>query len=279
MGTVGWIGRLRAAVRFLPCLLLLAGGLVGCGEPVATLEPVFLRAAGSMAMSPLITELAAAFHNQSPLASLDVRALGSQYGLDSLRAGEVDLAFVSWLPAELDPNWHTVPIARDGVAVIVHPTNPVDVLGILQLQDLFGGRIHDWKAVGGGAAQGTVQPVSREHGSGTRAAFESLAMADRPVTPLAVLAPSSDAVMQYVSEHPGAIGYLSMGGAARGVKVLKIEGELPTAETAGRGSYPLTREFWLVTDGPPSGAVRDFVDFVRGPAGQQVVGQRYGRIK
>ena len=279
MASVGWNCRLRAAKRFLPWLLLLASALVGCGEPVATPEPVFLRAAGSVAMNPLITELATAFHDRSPLVSLDVRGLGSQYGLDSLRAGQVDLAFVSWLPAELDPNWRTVPIARDGIAVIVHSSNVVDELGILQLQDLFSGRVYGWQAVGGRAAQGSVQPVSREQGSGTRAAFESLAMSDRPVTPLAVLAPSSDAVIQYIAEHPNAIGYVSMGWATTGAKVLKIEGELPTAETAGRGSYPLTRELWLVTDGPPSGAVQDFVEFVLGPAGQQVVGRRYGRIK
>ncbi|MFN2167901.1 MAG: substrate-binding domain-containing protein, partial [Anaerolineae bacterium] len=148
-----------------------------------------------------------------------------------------------------------------------------------QLQDLFGGRAYEWVAVGGRVAQGSVQPVSREDGSGTRAAFEALVMGDQPVTPLAVVAPSPQAVVEYVAGHSQALGYVSMDQVTPGVKVLRIEGELPTPETASQGSYPLSHELWVVTVDPPPEAVRGFLDFVRGPAGQQIVGQSFGRIK
>jgi phosphate transport system substrate-binding protein len=124
-----------------------------------------------------------------------------------------------------------------------------------------------------------VQPVSREEGSGTRMGFEALVMEGRQVTPLAVVASSSQAMVEYVASHPNAIGYVSVGYVSPEVKALKIEGELPTPETAGRGSYPLTRELWLVTSAPPSEPVQGFVNFALGPAGQQIVGQRYGRIR
>jgi phosphate transport system substrate-binding protein len=124
-----------------------------------------------------------------------------------------------------------------------------------------------------------VQPVSREEGSGTREAFELLVMLDERVSPMAVVVPSSESVVEYVAVHPQAIGYVSQGHVTPSVKVLAIEGELPSASTAGQGIYPITREFWLVTAEPPSTEVEDFVRFVVGPIGQQIVGRRYGRVR
>jgi phosphate transport system substrate-binding protein len=232
-----------------------------------------------MAMSPLVSDLAAAFSSQSTGVHLDVTGLGTLYGLEALRAGRADVALASWLPPDLDADWQTVAIARDGIAIIVHPTNPVKELGLLQLRDLFGGRTYEWRGAGGQTSQGQVQPVSREEGSGTRAAFEALVMDGWPLTPLAVVAPSSQAVVEYVAEHPGSIGYVSMGAVSPGVKVLTVEGELPSKGSAGQGSYPLTRELWLVTGNRPARAVQDFLDFALGPAGQEIVGRRSGRIR
>lgn len=264
--------------RFVALALLLF--LVACGEPVLTPpEPVFLQASGSTALAPLVAELAAAYAERDPLVTVEVSGLGTAYGLDALRRGEADIALASWLPADLPSSWLATPIARDGIAVIVHPDNPLDGLGLLQLQDLFGGRAYEWSAVGGRVAQGSVQPVSREQGSGTRAAFEVLVMGDQPVTPLAVVAPSPQAVVEYVAGHTHALGYVSMRQVTPDVKALKIEGELPTPETASQGSYPLSHELWLVTADPPPEAVQRFLDFVRGPAGQQIVGRSFGRIK
>jgi phosphate transport system substrate-binding protein len=261
-------------------LLLTVGILLGaCGEPVATPAPVDLRAAGSTAMYPLVVDLATAFTEQSPLVSLEVLGLGTHYGLDALRAGDVDLALASWLPGDLGAAWRATAVARDGIAIVVHPSNSLAGLGLLQLQDLFSGRAYEWQAVGGRAAQGEVQPVSREEGSGTRAAFEALVMQEQTVTPLAIVAPSSRAVVEYVASHPGSIGYVSMAHVTPDVKVLSLEGELPTPQTAGQASYPLTRELWLVTADAAPPAVENFVLFAVSPAGQQIVEQRYGRIR
>lgn len=264
-----------AHLLFLSVLLTL---LIACGQPAATPEPVYLRAVGSTAMIPLLNDLAAAFHEQFPTISLEVIGLGTQAGLEALRRGETDLALASWLPAEMEPGWRATAVARDGIAVIVHPSNPADGIGLLQLQDLFSGRAYEWPAVGVPLAQSLVQPVSREEGSGTRAAFEALVMGDRPVTPRAVVVPSSQAVVEYVAAQPGAIGYVGMAWVSSSVKVLKVEGGLPTPLNTEQGSYALTRELWLVTADPPSEAVQQFLNFALSPAGQQIVGRRYGRI-
>jgi len=269
----------RVAGFALGVLLLTVGLLAACGEPLATPEPVFLRAVGSTAMAGLATELADHFTEQEPLVSIEVVGLGTRFGLDELAAGRADMALVSWLPADLGAQWQMTAIARDGIAIIVHPSNRVDGLGMLQLRDLFSGRVHEWSGVGGERSLGPVQVVSREAGSGTRNAFETLVMQERAVTPLAIVAPSSDAVIEYVATHPGAIGYVSMGKLTPRVKVLSIEGELPTPRGAESASYPLSRDLWLVTAVSPPKQVGAFRRFVLSPAGQQVVGQSLGRIR
>jgi phosphate transport system substrate-binding protein len=261
-------------------VLLIAGALiVGCGEPMATPEPVFLTATGSTSMSPLVSDLAAAFTEQAPRINITVTGSGSQYGLDALYAGRSDIALVSWLPAGLGTGWRATAIARDGIAVIVHPSNPVEGLGLLQIQDLFSGRAYEWAAVGGLSAQGPAQPVIREEGSGTAAAFEALVMEGQRITPRAIVAPSSQAVVDYVAQHANSIGYVSMAYGSPQVRALKVEGEFPTPETASRGSYALSRELWLVTADPVPEPVQQFLAFALSPAGQEIAAKRYGKIR
>lgn len=271
--------------RLVPVLLLLFL-VVGCGEPLATPEPVFVQASGSTAMVPLVAELAAAYGEESPLVTIEVEGTGTSFGLEALRAGEADVALASWLPSAFGEGegWRATAIARDGLAVVVHADNPLEGLGLLQLQDLFSGRTYEWAAVvdlpaGDPLSADEVQPVSREEGSGARAAFEALVMGDQQVTPRAVLLLSPQAVADYVAATPNAVGYVSMGAVRPGVKVLKVEGVLPTPETAAGGGYPLTRELWLVSAEPVPEAVGNFVEFALLPAGQQVVGLRHGRVR
>jgi phosphate transport system substrate-binding protein len=277
-------GRAKARHRLIASACLLLALLAACGQPIITPEPirpVGIRAVGSTTHNPLLTDLATAFSEHTPAISLEVTGGGTQFGLEALRAGEADLALASWLPAEIDPDWQAIAIARDGIAIVVHPTNPINGLGLLQLQDLFSGLAYEWMAVGGQPVPGAgsvAQPVSREAGSGTRAAFETLVMEDRPVSPRAIVVTSSQAVVDYVASHPQAIGYVSTGYLSPAVKALAVEGEDPAPEAVQKSSYPLCRELWLVTGDPPLPAVRQFIDFILSPAGQEIVGQTYVRI-
>jgi len=258
--------------------------VTGCGQLVATPEPVYLRAAGSSTLGPLLVDLADAFARQAPATSLDVTGAGTQFGLEALRGGDAELALASWLPSDpagtqLDAGWQATAIARDGIAVIVHPSNPAKGLGLLQLRDLFGGRAYEWRAVGQAVTPGTVQPVSREMGSGTRAAFEALAMEGEPVSPRAVIAASSQEVVDYVASHPEAIGYVSAAYVSDSVKMLAIEGESLTPETVRQGSYALSRDLWLVTADPALPVVSQFLAFVLSPPGQKIVAQHHVAIQ
>lgn len=268
----------RGLVALTVLLLALLGA---CGQPVVTVEPVHyrLQAAGSTTLGPLVAELAAAFHQHAPSVSLAVDGAGTDYGLEALRSGRVDLALASWLPAGIDPSWQATPIARDGIAVIVHPDNPIQGLGLLQLQDLFGGQAFTWDSVGAPRAQGVVQPVSREEGSGTRAAFEALAMDGQGVTPRAVVVTSGQGMVDYVASNRQAIGYVSIGYLSPAVKALTVEGVAPSSETVRQGSYPLSRELWLVIRNPPPPDVQQFLDFVLSSTGQAIVAGRYAPIR
>jgi phosphate transport system substrate-binding protein len=277
----------RPAPARLALLLSVALIVVACGEPVATPEPIYLSATGATEMAPLVAELAAAFGEEQPTVHLEVSGPGTQYGLNTLYAGETNLALASWLPLDpstpsgraLSSHYRATAIGRDGIAIIVHPDNPVEGIGLLQLQDLFGGRVHDWQAVTPLAAMGQILVVSREDGAGTRAAFESLVMQDQRITPRAIVQSSPQATVDYVADHPGALGYVSMGSVSTAVKVLKIEGDLPSPEGVARGSYVLSRELWLVTADPPPQGVKLFLDFALSPAGQEIVSRQFGRIR
>ena len=264
-------------------LLLLLATLAACGEPVATPQPVFLELAGAPEAAAVIEALAIRFEAETENVSLEVVDPGSSAALDALRAGEVDLAFTSWHPAGLapdpDPAWHATAFARDGLAVIVHPDNPLEGVGLLQLQDLFSGRAGEWAAVGGSVSLGPVHPVVREVGAGARAAFDGLVMEGIDVTPRALVAPSPDAAVAAVAADVRAIGYVSSVLVTPDVKVVEVEGLFPVPETITVGSYPLTYELWLVTEGAPAGTARSLVDWILSPAGQALVGRTFQRVR
>ena len=259
-----------------------------CGTVVAPAKPVTLRVAGSTAMLPLVVDLAAAYEENNPRTRVEIEGGGSRLGLERLEAGEVDLAACSWLPTATDAAavWYSpVPVAWDGIAIVAHARNPVDELTLLQVRSLFAGWTLDWREIGGEEVVPLV--VSREDGSGTRAAFEARVMGEQPVTLTAIVMPSSTAIVQYVAGHVAAIGYVSMSAAsglddAGGngpVKVLRIEGADPAPDTVREGVYHLTRALHLVTRATPSRDVRAFVDFALSPAGQAIIGRRYGRVR
>jgi phosphate transport system substrate-binding protein len=269
--------RMKSCPRL--CIILsavLSVILVGCGATVSPPPPVTLRLAGSTSMQPLLADLSAAYSERAPHVTIIIEGGGSRLGRELAQEGRVDLGLTSWLPAEGDVGW-SVPIALDGIAIVVHPDNPLSGLTLSQLRHIFSGRVWRWQEVDSNYGEITV--VSREDGSGTRAVFENLVMEGQAVTSTAVVMPSSQAVTEYVAEHRRAIGYVSMGHSSPQVKALAVEEITPNATQVADGSYHLTRPLYLVAIREPQGEARAFVEFCLGPAGQAVVGKRYGPVK
>jgi phosphate transport system substrate-binding protein len=269
----------RPDIKHQTALALLALALLAaCGPtPAVTRTPAKLEFAVSLAIQPLMDELVAAYRPTHPYLTFTLYHQNSAQAIDMLWAGQVDLAAVSWLSDDQrDLVWLT-PVALDGVAVVVHPSNPVRTLSVLQLRDVFRGRIAEWSDVGG--PPGEIGVTSRESGSGTRTKFEDTVMEGRNVTVNAVMAPSEQAVLDYVRTVTTAIGYLSSGYLTSTVKALAVEGVPLSAATLADRSYPLTRPLLFVTPEEPQGELRAFVAWVLGPAGQAIVEKKYGRVK
>jgi phosphate transport system substrate-binding protein len=267
----------RRAVRVVFYAFLL-GLFSACVEtPRVTPTPATIRIATSSTLSVLLDDLGDVYHADQPWIAIQAEALNSAGALDVLNSGAVDLAFVAWLPADLDARLWRSPLAYDAVAVIVHPANPVAGLSLAQLRDVYQGRVADWAPFGW---TGELIVVSREEGSGTRAAFEEAVMDGRAVTLNALVQPGSDALIDYVARTPGAIGYVSRGRATDAVKPIAIEGVDPSPVNVANGAYPIGRVLYVVAKSEPSGAARDFVAWLLSDEGQQAIAERgFGAVR
>ncbi len=279
------------------CVLLVLFAAAGCDAiAVRTPEPTTIVIAGSSTMRPVLRELADAFSRQHGDVLFDLRGGGSTLGEEQARAGQITLA-ASVLLAPRDPQTGTpvpdglrrVPIGLDGVALVVHPTNPAGGLSLLQLRDLYAGTVLDWVQVGGG--EGEILLVSREEGSGTRATFEARVMGEMPVSLAAVVMPTSADVVQYVAQNPQAIGYVSRAyvrelldadpdnDADAPVRVLPVEGLSPMLDAIQEQHYALVQPLYLISRRVPQGRVRQFLDFAVSPAGQEIVARYHAPVR
>lgn len=301
---------MRGLVRWAICLLFVTV-LVACDSTtVATPVPTTITIAGSTAMRRLLQDLTAAFSRRNPDVLFVIRGGGSTIGEELVRNGEVDLGASTLFAPETrsdnalapDDGLVRIPIGLDGLALIVHPSNNVDELSLVQVQEIFSGRVLDWLALGGDA--GEIQLVSREDGSGARILFEGRVMGEEGVSLTAVVMPTSSDVVEYVAKNPQSIGYVSrsevteyiadgLGGGATPqvapapsatiappvVKVLSVEGRLPLRAALRSQEYALTNPLYLVTDGQVGARVREFVDFALSPAGQAIVNRYSAPIR
>ena len=257
---------------------------VGC-QPAPTAEPTTAPAAaeeageisvaGSTTVQPLAEKLAEAFTAANPDVRIDVQGGGSSVGVKSAGENQVDIGAASRevKDSELSefPNLNVFTIARDGIAIVVHPDVAVDGLAKDEVRDIFAGEVANWSEVGG--PDKAIVVVSREEGSGTRGAFEEMVMGkEGPViVDTAILQPSNGAVRTTVSTTPDAIGFLSFGYLDASVKALQVDGVEPTEANAANGSYPIVRPLNMMTGEEPSGVVKAWLDFILSAEGQAVV--------
>lgn len=225
-----------------------------------------------------------------PDVSIAVTGGGSGTGIAALINGTVDLANASRAMKDtekeearangIEPVEHV--IAIDALAIIVHLDNPVSELTIAELSDIFTGKITNWKEVGGNDKP--IILVSRESNSGTHVYFleEVVRKGEKDNTdifaPQTLLMPSSVGITSEVRRNPNAIGYDGLGyvdPAHEKVIAVARDGSapyvLPTIDSAADNSYPLSRNLYMYTAGEPSGALADYLNWILGPDGQEIV--------
>jgi phosphate transport system substrate-binding protein len=214
-----------------------------------------------------------------PGVKINVAGGGSGAGIKAAQQGTADIGASS---RELkDTEKGTVKetvIAKDGIAVIVHPDNPVENISMDQIKGVFTGKITNWKDLGGKDAAITV--IIREAGSGTRGAFQELTIGeDAEFTDKAIIQNSNGALRTAVAGNPDAIGFISFGYINNEIKPLKVEGVEATKDNVLSGSYKISRPFLYLTKAEPQGLVKAYIDFVLSPEGQSIVGKEYIPVK
>jgi phosphate transport system substrate-binding protein len=230
-----------------------------------------LTLAGSTSLQPLAERWADAYSHKHPESRLTIQGGGSTAGIRAALSGAAQIGMVSRsLTAQESRRARSVNVARDGIALVVHPENSVKSLTLFQIQQLYAGEIKSWRGVGGMNRDVTV--ITREEGSGTRAAFESLAMGDRAIVASALVSDSTGAVSQMVGSDPAAIGYISIGLVGPGVRALSIDGIKASEESIDAGRYPLVRPFLFVLriGSEHDQRATDFMRWVTGPEGREV---------
>jgi phosphate transport system substrate-binding protein len=248
--------------------LLVLLGVGGCKSSSQTTSRP-LCVAGSTSVQPFAEKLAEVYMHRRPGVRIDVQGGGSSAGIYAATHGAADLGASSRELLGAEKKLVEIAIAFDGIAVIVHPSNPLTTITLTEIRQIFSGAVADWRALG--LPPHAIDLITREEGSGTREAFEHLVMGKQEITPAALVQDSNGSVREIVAGDPHSIGYISAGLVDNRVKTLAIDGVLPTRENIKSHVYKLTRRFLFVARTAPAGPCKDFVDFVLGPDGQGVL--------
>lgn len=224
-----------------------------------------LHIAGSTTMAPLLQAIAAKYRLLHPEIAIEVELGGSTRGLEDVRAGHAHIAMLSRALAPCERDLYGIPIARDGVGVAVNAGNRLRELSIEQLQAIFGGRVREWRELGGGSESIYALGGLRTGASTTLFArflkqpldaFSLNAAVESDIERLAVIAACENA-----------IGYVSVGTAERAisqgvaVRLLPIKGVAASSVNIRNGSYPICRALTLASRDAPTGIARSFFAF------------------
>ena len=235
---------------------LLALSLVACGSESKTDDtktddqPAALTGTvstdGSTSMEKIIGALSESFMAQNSGVTVNYNPTGSGSGITAVQEGTCDIGLSSRAlkDEEKSAGLKETVLAYDGIAIIVHPDNPVSDLSVEQLAKLYTGEITNWKDVGGNVAE--VVLIGREAASGTRDGFESITGTKDKCQYRQELTSTGD-VITAVSQNPDAIGYASLASVKDSVKALNVDGVTPSEATVKDGSYKVQRPFVLVT--------------------------------
>jgi|SRR5690349_157250 len=278
----------RLIYLFILFLLLLASCSSNTSETNAS-DAAYIENKGSDTIVNLALAWAERYQAEHPDVRISVTGGGSGTGIASLINGTVDIANASRKIKEeemaeaqangIEPVEHI--IARDAIAVIVNPENPVSQLTLQQIADIYSGKLNNWSEVGG--EDRPIVRLSRETNSGTHVYFLEtvLRMGDSEDKTLfsmdTLLLPSSEGIIAEVRQNPNAIGYDGLGYVPKDLKMIAIAEQeggafvLPSIPTVNDKTYPIARDLYMYTDGEPTGIVKEYLDWILDSDAQEIV--------
>lgn len=280
--------------RILIFFLLSSFMIVSCNsssQSPSNSSTKYIENKGSDTIVNLALAWAEQYQNENADVRISVTGGGSGTGIAALINNTVDIASASRSIKEeeteaakangVNPVEHV--IARDAIAVIVNPENPVSELTLQQIADIYSGKINNWMEVGG--EDRPIVRLSRETNSGTHIYFLEtvLRLGNKENKTLfstdTLLLPSSEGIILEVRQNPNAIGYDGLGYVPHDLKMIAIAKEegapyvLPSIPTVNDKSYPIARDLYMYTNGEPTGVVKEYLDWILSDEAQEIVAE------
>jgi phosphate transport system substrate-binding protein len=272
-------------------LLLSACGSSSSADTASNAQESYIENKGSDTIVNLALAWAEKYQDEHPDVRISVTGGGSGTGIASLINGTVDIANASRQIKQeeidqaksngVDPLEHV--IARDAIAVIVNPENPVNQLTLKQISDIYSGKITNWTEVGGDDRP--IVKLSRETNSGTHVYFLETVLRlgnskDETLFSMdTLLLPSSEGIIAEVRQNPNAIGYDGLGYVPDDLKMIAIAEEeggayvLPSIPTVNDKTYPIARDLYMYTNGQPEGLLKEYLDWIMSDTAQEIVAE------
>lgn len=230
----------------------------------------------STLLMTVIKPLSDAFTKKTGV-TFNLKGKTTWYGLDKLIAGECDICGagsnkIDKYQAKVGGALKVYKFAQEGIAIAVNSMNPIENISMSQLADIMTGKITDWDAVDW--AQGKkIFVISCAKGTSHYKTFSKKVLNGVPFKTRTVYAKINPLVPKQIARFPGTIGYVGLGlvQGKTGVKIISLDGYMPTQKSVDSGEYPLRKSYFLITNGKPTGKVKEFIEFCMSPEGQNII--------
>ncbi|TKB25356.1 phosphate ABC transporter substrate-binding protein [Desulfopila sp. IMCC35006] len=230
-----------------------------------------LKIAGGTAHIPVMKEAAELIMTSNPDIRITIAGGGTGVGIKQVGEGLVEIGNAGRKATDEEIATYKLSMVKwaiDGVGAVVNPQNKVTALTATQLQDIFSGKIVNWKEVGG--EDRGINIYDRDAASGTREVFWKKALQSGDVTKKANVVVSNGAMKTAIAQDPYGIGYVSVGHIDGTVTPVALDGVVPNLENVKSGAYGVARGLFSLTKGKPAGLAKSFLDFLLSPTGQQI---------
>lgn len=258
-------------------------GVMGCAFLALAAAPTARSAqagetlvlTGSSTIAPLVAEMGKHFEANHPGTRIDVQTGGTSRGIRDARQGLAHIGLVSRSLSDTERDLTAFPIALDGIAMIVHKSNPVRELSRQQIIGIYTGKITDWSELGGPG--GTIVVENKAEGRSTLELFLNYFKLPASDIRAAVIVGDNQEAIKIVAGNPRAIGYVSIGSAVYEAEIgtpirpLPMDGVAPTIDAVKDLKFPITRELNLVVKNQPSGTVKEFISFAQSDDVREIV--------
>ncbi len=240
-------------------VLMLSLVLTSCTtEPTTTPTLTLAHVVTTPALEGIVTWWCTSYADELGLSPIELEILPPNEALAVAESGEVELVITG---VEPPPGWFAVLLEIEGIAVVVHPSNPLRVFSMEDLAAIFTGEVTSWQELGGADKQ--IQPVIPLPGDEVRIRFENLVLGGSPPSPAAQLGPTPLAVSMIVAGDPGAIDYLPFSQVTEEVRPIRVDGILPGSSTIQDGRYPLRLEILALSPEEPTGVAYEWLAWLQ----------------